>query len=301
MMRRFVARLQLARCSAIWPIDLKAADTPAGWRGWPGKKQFAFVLTHDVESLRGFQRCATLMDIDENHGFRSAFYLVPEGEYSVDEACLRSMRSRGFEVGVHDLKHDGKLFRSKEVFFSSAQRINQYLEEWKAIGFRAGFMRHNTEWAHALKVAYDASTFDTDPFEPQPDGLKTIYPAWIAREGGGGYVTLPYTLPQDSTVFLLLKNSNIDIWKKKMDWVAENGGMVLLDSHPDYIAFEGDKQTYKTYPVARYAEFLTHVKRRYDGCYWHALPHQVAEYAKSELLRDRATGQILAANNKLLA
>jgi hypothetical protein len=291
MMRRFVARFQLARCSATWPIDLNAAGPPAGWRGWPGKKQFAFVLTHDVETLRGFQRYATLMDIDEKHGFRSAFYLVPEGEYVVDEACLGSIRSRGFEVGVHDLKHDGKLFRSKEAFFSSAPRINKYLEEWKAIGFRAGFMRHNTEWAHALKVEYDASTFDTDPFEPQPDGLKSIYPAWMAGPGGGGYVAMPYTLAQDSTMFLLLENTSIDQWKKKLDWVAEQGGMVLVDTHPDYMGFDGDEPVFKTYPVARYLELLTYVKRRYEGCYWHALPHEVATHAKKQM-QNRAGEQI---------
>lgn len=293
MIRRALARRQLARCSDTWPIDPRAVQKPSGWGGWPGDKQFAFVLTHDVEGERGFQRCATLMDIDEKLGFRSAFYLVPEGEYTVDQGCLSAIRGRGFEVGVHDLKHDGKLFRSKKAFFSSARQINKYLKEWKAIGFRAGFMRHNTDWAHALDVAYDASTFDTDPFEPQPDGLKTIYPSWMARAGGGGYVALPYTLPQDSTLFLLLERSNIDIWKRKTDWIAENGGMVLLDTHPDYIAFEGDKQVFKTYPVARYMEFLTFVKRRYEGCYWHALPHQVAEHAKSRLPQGRASGQII--------
>jgi len=290
--RRVIARYQLGRCAGTWPVDPKAANAPPGWPGWPGKKQFAFVLTHDVEGMRGFQRCAALMDVDEKFGFRSAFYLVPEGAYTVDDAFLTGIRRRGFEVGVHDLKHDGKLFKSRNTFLSGARRINKYLGRWNAVGFRAAFMRHNTDWAHALEVEYDASTFDTDPFEPQPDGLKTIYPTWMAGEDGGGYMAMPYTLPQDSTMFLLLKNPSIDLWKKKVDWVAEQGGMVLLDTHPDYIAFEGENPVFKTYPAARYVELLSYVKNRHEGRYWHALPHQVAEYAKSQLLRGRDTGQI---------
>lgn len=294
MIRRAVARHQLGCCANTWPIDPEAAGAPPGWRGWPENKQFAFVLTHDVEGMRGFERCSQLMDIDEGHGFRSAFYLVPEGNYKVDQTVLNGMRKRGFEVGVHDLKHDGKLFQSKKKFLSGAPRINRYVREWNATGFRAAFMRHNTEWVHALDVDYDASTFDTDPFEPQPDGLKTIFPTWMARENGGGYVAMPYTLSQDSTMFLLLEYSNIDIWKKKMDWVAEQGGMVLVDTHPDYIAFDGEQRAFKTYPVGRYVEFLTFVKSRYEGRYWHALPHQVAEYAKTQLHRGRASEEIKA-------
>jgi hypothetical protein len=100
-------------------------------------------------------------------------------------------------------------------------------------------MLHNLEWLQELEIRYDASTFDTDPFEPQPDGAKTIFPFWVPRESGGGYVELPYTLAQDSTVFLVLKERTIDLWKKKLDWLVERGGMVLLGAHPDYMSFNG--------------------------------------------------------------
>ena len=51
-------------------------------------------------------------------------------------------------------------------------RINGYAREWGASGFRSGFMLRNLDWLHDLDVQYDASTFDTDPFEPQPDGTS---------------------------------------------------------------------------------------------------------------------------------
>ena len=67
-------------------------------------------------------------------------------------------------------------------------------------------MYHNLDWTQSLNVTYDASTFDTDPFEPHPDGLGTIFPKWISANGTGkGYVELPYTLPQDFTLFVLMR------------------------------------------------------------------------------------------------
>ena len=122
----------------------------------------------------------------------------------------------GFEVGVHGLKHDGKLFVSKKAFARQAVRINHYLKAWDSVGFVSPSMHHNLDWMHELNIAYDTSTFDTDPFEPQPDGVGTIFPFAVpGNNGHAGYIELPYTLPQDFTLFVLMKERNIDIWKKK--------------------------------------------------------------------------------------
>ena len=113
-------------------------------------------------------------------------------------------------MGVHDLRHDGKLYWDREGFAENAQSINGYLKAWQASGFRAGFMLRDRDCLNDLDIAYDATTFDTDPFEPQPEGVHTIFPFWIARPPGGGYVELPYTLPQDSTMFLVLQEKTTD-------------------------------------------------------------------------------------------
>ena len=107
--------------------------------------------------------------------------LSPKALYTVPAELREWLTSHGFEVGVHDLNHDGHLFSSRESFQHKARRINSYLEEWDAVGFRSGFMLRNLEWIHDLNIAYDASTFDTDPFEPQPDGVNTIFPFWVPR------------------------------------------------------------------------------------------------------------------------
>ncbi len=246
--------------------------------GWPHGKRFALVLTHDVERTKGMHRCRALMELEKQLGLRSSFNFVPEGDYTVPNELCDTLTANGFEVGVHDLRHDGRLYYSRQEFVANAQRINHYLKEWKAVGFRSGFMHHNLEWLLDLDVRYDASTFDTDPFEPQPEGSNTIFPFWVSgRNGRPGYLELPYTLCQDSTLFLVFRETTTDIWKQKLDWVAERGGMVLINSHPDYMCFEG-KKSVDEYPINYYQEFLAHVKEKYSGSFWPALPREVAEH-----------------------
>ena len=72
-------------------------------------------------------------------GFRSSFNFIPRGSYEVPAGLRAELEQNAFEVGVHDLKHDGRLFRSFPRFKESAKQINHYLREWNAVGFRSGF------------------------------------------------------------------------------------------------------------------------------------------------------------------
>lgn len=267
-----------------WPILESAARPPAGWPGWPDGKKFAVVLTHDVEGPIGVQRCRALADLELRLGFRSSFNFVPEGGYVVSPELRADLVRDGFEIGVHDLRHDGSLYRSRAAFDQAAPRINHYLREWNAVGFRAGFMFHNLEWLKSLDVEYDASTFDTDPFEPQPDGVGTVFPFWVTgRRPGAGYVELPYTLSQDSTLFLVLRQPDISLWKTKVDWLASRGGMVLLNLHPDYLAFGDRPPGISEFAARKYEELLQYLRDRYAGAYWQALPRDVARYCRAHL------------------
>ena len=239
-------------------------------------------------------------------GFRSSFNFIPEGDYTVPAELRTWLTDRGFEVGVHDLHHDGKLYSSRDEFRRKAHRINSYLKEWNAVGFRSGFMLHNLEWINDLEIQYDASTFDTDPFEPQPDGSETIFPFWVSRPSSlnssrdrvvaerdsqrqlsslnhprSGYVELPYTLPQDSTVFNFLRETTIDIWRNKLNWIVQNGGMALLNVHPDYVDFDGSARDGTAFPAQRYREFLEYAATRNHGECWHALPKELASYCEA--------------------
>ena len=43
-------------------------------------------------------------------------------------------------------------------------------------------MHHNLDWISELEIDYDMSTFDTDPFEPMPQGAGTIFPFIAVRD-----------------------------------------------------------------------------------------------------------------------
>jgi len=292
--RRISATRKRKQCGQLWPIDEASAQPPPGWKGWPQGRQFAVILTHDVEGPEGLAKCRKLAELEMKLGFRSSFNFIPEGSYTVPADLRHWLVSNGFEVGVHDLRHDGRLYDSSRAFTRNATQINRYLKDWGAVGFRSGFMMRNLAWIHQLDVQYDSSTFDTDPFEPQSNGTRIIFPFWIPRPSGDrpngnatpswagmareGYVELPYTLPQDSTLFLLLRENSPEIWRSKTEWIAARGGMALLNVHPDYIDFDGDQQSVRTYPAEWYRGFLEHLGERHRGSFVNLLPREAAHH-----------------------
>ncbi|MDR3554371.1 MAG: hypothetical protein P4L55_06435 [Syntrophobacteraceae bacterium] len=279
VLRRQIAAAKRRATGDRWPIDSEAALAPSSWKGWPEGKKFSLVLTHDVEAAAGLSRCRDLLALERAMGFRSAFNFVGDG-YDVPVSLLRYITDNGFEVGVHGIRHDGKDFKSRRIFESRAPRINRYLKEWQAVGFRAPSMYCRLEWLHELDIEYDSSTFDTDPFELGTTAARTIFPFFVnGASNGDGYVELPYTLPQDFTLFVILKEKNPDIWMRKLDWIAEHGGMALTLVHPDYIRFTG-KPALGEYSVDHYQEFLDYIQDRYKGQYWHVLPREMARFWK---------------------
>lgn len=282
-LRRFLINIKLKKYSSVWPILESAEKKPEGFPNWKDNKKFVFILTHDVELQGGHDKCIELMKLEMHLGFRSSFNFVPE-RYTVSPDLRNTLVKNGFEVGVHGLNHDGKLFSSKEVFSARAKKINEYLKQWNAVGFRAPAMHHNLEWQHELNVKYDLSTFDTDPFEPQSDGVGTIFPFFVKNGNStGGYWEFPYTLVQDFTLLILMNESN-EIWKKKLDWIVEKGGMALLNVHPDYINFSNSPNQIEEFSFTHYKAFLMYVKTKYKHEYWNPLPCELAEYLSQNYL-----------------
>jgi hypothetical protein len=73
-------------------------------------------MTHDVETKLGRDFCSSLMDIDDSFGIKASFQIIPEERYGVSRDFVESIRQRGFEVVVHDLNHDGHLYRNRDQF-----------------------------------------------------------------------------------------------------------------------------------------------------------------------------------------
>jgi peptidoglycan/xylan/chitin deacetylase (PgdA/CDA1 family) len=275
-MRRYLINRKHLLNTEAWPIDKKASTPPEGWVSWPDGKKFALVLTHDVETVAGIEKCQILSEIEEHLGYRSSFNFVSD-DYQTPLTLKQYLTNHGFEIGIHGLKHRKNPFVSERSFKKHAIKINSRLEEWKAVGYRSPCMYHNLDFFHYLNIEYDASTFDTDPFEPQPDGMGTIFPFWVANSQRRGYVELPYTLPQDFLLFVLMREPDINIWKEKLDWIADSGGMALFITHPDYMNFDKSPK-FEEYPARHYADFLKYIESKYKGQYWNVLPRDMARW-----------------------
>lgn len=231
---------------------------------WPDAKEFGFVLTHDVETKYGVGLIDKMAKIEEKHGFRSCWNLIPK-KYVADQGLLNDLHARGFEVGVHGFNHDGRLFESKRKFLARSEVINQFAKRFKASGFRAPMVHRDLELiVNHLDFDYDASCFDIDPFQAMAGGVGSIWPFMI----GNDYVELPYTMPQDHTLFVSLGQTDTGIWDRKFEYLKRNCGMVLLLTHPDYMDTKAK--------LDMYDRFLGRIAEEENG--WSALPSGVASW-----------------------
>jgi peptidoglycan/xylan/chitin deacetylase (PgdA/CDA1 family) len=229
---------------------------------WPDAARFCFVLTHDVETADGLHHVSRIAQIEEELGLRSSWSIVPY-KYGVDPGLVNDLKSRGFEIGIHGYNHDGRLYTSKRVFDKRVPAINEALRKFGAVGFRSPMVHRNLEWLQSLEIEYDASCFDVDPFQAMPGGVGSIWPFVC-----GKFVELPYTLPQDHTLFITLGQQDCRIWDRKLEFVVRNSGMAVVLTHPEYLTSRDHLDLYR--------DFLIRVRDR--GGYWHALPKQVAAW-----------------------
>ena len=206
------------------------------------------------------------MELETKFGLKSSWNIVPY-KYKIDEGIIKLIKEAGHEIGIHGYNHDGKLYYSEKIFRHRVPFINEAIKKYNAVGFRSPQVHRNLEWLQLLDIEYDASCFDYDPFQPFPGGTGSIWP-FIA----GKFVELPYTLPQDHTIFYVLKQKNIDIWKNKAEWVAKNKGVILTLTHPDYLI---KKEHFNIYE-----ELLVYLKTFKDA--WFCLPKELSSWWKQK-------------------
>jgi len=223
------------------------------------------------------------MKLEQEVGFKSTFNFVPEG-YNCSPETRQILIDNGFGLGLHGLTHDGRVFQNKKKFNRAVPRINGYLHDWQIKGFSSPSMLGNLDWISQVDIDYDCSTFDTDPFEPQANDVETIFPFIVVNSNRTcSFVELPYTLPQDHCLFIILKEKDISLWQKKLDWIVSQGGMALLNTHPDYMSFNGEQAERETYPADYYRDFLLYIKEKYEGQYWNATHAEVASFWKENM------------------
>jgi hypothetical protein len=277
--QQFYARNWSKRPFPHWPVDTtveslceklmllsleaKGMDrVPFVWF-WPSGAQGCVTMTHDVETEAGRNFCAQLMELDDAFGIKASFQIVPEKRYAVSAELIDSIRDRGFEIGIHDLNHDGRLYDNREKFLRRADVINRYGREYGARGFRAGVLYRKPEWYDALDFSFDMSIPNVAPLDPQRGGGCTVMPYFI-----GDILELPVTTTQDYTLFHLLNEHSIDLWKKQTDLILRKNGLVSFIVHPDYVR--------EAKPRSVYRSLLGYLRElRAQENLWFALPSEI--------------------------
>ncbi len=278
--RRLLIRWQGLPEFPAWPLDESvarlvrfyarclllasgSAELPFRWF-WPRPHLSALIVTHDVETAEGLQLALEIADLEEERGLRSSFNIVASS-YPIDRGIVRELRDRGFELGVHGLYHDRSMFSGREAFEAQQPALRDAVAMLRAQGFRSPATHRVFEWLGELPVSYDCSVPHSDPFEPQPGGCCSVWPFFI-----GGVVELPYTLPQDHTLFNLLRHRSIGVWLRQLERIEQLHGLAQVLTHPDpgYLGNSRNR--------ALYVELLDVIRER--STVWRALPREVAAW-----------------------
>lgn len=297
-LRRHLQRLYLRNWSSIvfpnWPVDytvdhilrrsmqllLRAQgleEIPLIWF-WPDAAPSALCMTHDVETAAGRDYCETLMRLNQRYQVPASFQIVPEERYEVSPQFLNLIRQYGFEINVQDLNHDGRLYNHREEFARRAVKINDYGRRYGSSGFRSAILYRRQEWYSDLDFSYDMSVPTSAHLEPQRGGCCTIMPYFI-----GKLLELPVTTTQDYSLFNYLRDFSIDLWKKEIDLILDQNGLISFIVHPDYIT--------KPRESSLYQQLLAHIAwLRDQKNVWVAAPGEIDQWwrqrSKMTLLKE---------------
>jgi hypothetical protein len=248
---------------------------------WPDNASGAAIVTHDVETARGVGFCGRVMDIDDAYGIRSAFQIVPEKRYRLPNGFLDQIRRRGHEVNVQDLNHDGRLFSDRNEFQRRVRLINAYGREFGAEGFRAAVLFRNPDWHHSLEFAYDMSIPSVAHLEPQRGGCCTVFPFFI-----GNVLELPVTTTQDYSLFHVLGDYSLGVWRTQTERIMEKHGLASFIAHPDYLIPRRAREAYRGL-----LEYLSGL--RAERALWIARPNEINQW-----WRQRSRMKLVARNGR---
>lgn len=347
--KKWAKRIDGLSTRPMWPLPEISEDSKR--INFPENQETSLVLTHDVDTKFGFENIKNVCEAEKRLGLKSSWNIIPH-LYNIDESILKYLRNLGMEIGVHDWNHDGKLFSNKEIFNKRIKHINQTMKEWSTKGFRAGAAFHNDIWMQRFECEYDSSYYDTDPFQPLGGGCASIWPFMLGQLVELPY-TMPQDhvlfvaemelkVSKENSPNLdsnkrkknwewmrnwceknMLKSLDgywiirgVDIWKMKAEWLVDQGGMILMVTHPEYLCRLKMKSKQKTKAqndsifwrkgwmpdddedivivreegivkekfhgslLEQYAAFLNWFNRKHGEKTWHCLPREMSDWLK---------------------
>lgn len=284
--RRPLQKIHLNRWNKIpfpqWPVDrtvdclvqqlLKVGMRAKGLKQvpfiwfWPNGASACAMMTHDVESRSGQSFCSQLMDINDEFGIPASFQIVPKTRYPVSDGFVQGIWDRGFEVAIHDLNHDGRLFGDEDEFQRRALQINEYGRRYRARGFRSAVLYRNQDWYDALDFEYDMSVPNVAHLDPQRGGCCTVMPYF-----NGKILELPLTTTQDYSLFHILNDYSLSLWERQIEIILQQHGLISFIAHPDYLIAQRAQGIYR-----QLLDFLRELNAKRNV--WIARPQEVNDW-----------------------
>jgi peptidoglycan/xylan/chitin deacetylase (PgdA/CDA1 family) len=220
--------------SADTPIASLNGATPAHWI-WPNNRQCALILSHDVDTTGQAQGILRLSREAQTRGICSTFSFVGE---TLDHyrPLIRELRAIGHEIALHDHFHDNRIaFLAEDQIVERLKPLADKIEEFGICGFRSpSWYTSAPLWRalNGLRFTYDMSALDTWSFftSEQNYGARTLFPFRF-----GGLCVLPNTIPYDDAPRFsgYATTEILEFWRPKIEWISQNGGLIMLNAHPD--------------------------------------------------------------------
>ena len=134
-------------------------------------------------------------------------------------------------------------------------------------------MYRRQDWYDAFEFSYDMSVPNVAHLEPMRGGCCTVFPYFI-----GNILELPLTTTQDYSLFHILNDYSIDLWKQQLDLLARRNGLISFITHPDYLIETRARDIYEE--LLSYLQVL--IERRNI---WAALPGEIDRWwrARSQM------------------
>jgi hypothetical protein len=124
-------------------------------------------------------------------------------------------------------------------------------------------MYRNLDWYDAFEFSYDMSMPNVAHLEAQRGGCCTVMPFFVGR-----ILELPLTATQDYSLFHILNDYSIDLWKRQLALIQRKNGLMSFIAHPDYLIDRKNRKLFES--------LLSHLRGMVDHeGVWMALPGEV--------------------------
>ncbi|GEM_PF-6791871 len=260
---------------ALLMLDTETFGAADGVGGlYPEGREFAFLMTHDVDSEYGQKKIQGLLDIEENSGLRSCSFFVP-ASYQLNHRLLESMISKGHEIGCHDVRHDTKIaFTSESNIRREFEGIRGFVRAFDVKGFRAaGFLRTQSLMTVVSETFKYDSSIPEKRIMPYLNGCFRQHPFNMFN----GLLEIPMTLPSDGELLSLgfSVDEIFEIWRSKIQILSLINGCAVFLNHPEIGFSDGKEMT------ALYEKFLGTVIADFKP--WICLPRELSDWRQGRM------------------